>query len=216
MKADRSSGLRSKPEPSRLTRLLRIHMAKLLGVTLIHQEPSRTFPGSPASTPDCTDGKSGPDDQPRPGLGMLWAQTPLQSWHKHPAAVTMAIPPLPAFQLQRVKPGGCSHYIFARKLHTQIRNNRWRKRDLLIYSREKCHLQTSRSKMSTNSRNTKSIRNKKMRRFIKRGVAFFASMHVCFPHSPKTEYGLLPLHKIIHILNISSMCTFGQHFSPQN
>lgn len=109
---------------------------------------------------------------------MLWAQTPLQSWHKHPAAVTMAVPPLPAFQLQQVKPGGCSHYIFARKLHTQIRNDRWRKRDLLIYSREKRHLQTSRSKMSTNSRNTKSIRNKKMKRFIKRGGCIFC-MYAC-------------------------------------
>lgn len=34
-------------------------VAKLLGVTLIHQEPSHTSPGSPARTPACTDGESG-------------------------------------------------------------------------------------------------------------------------------------------------------------
>lgn len=154
--SDPSSGLRSKLEPSRLLTRLPQWLSCLVSPWSIRSPP---IPSQAALHACLHRRRVWPEDQPRPDLRMLWVQTPHRRWHKHPAAVTMATLPLPAFLLLWVKPSEHSHYIFARKL--QIQNNHWRKHDLLIYSREKHHLQTSRSEMSTYSRNAKSIRNKK-------------------------------------------------------
>lgn len=110
-------GLWSKPEPSRL--LTHAHVARLPVSPWSIRSPPASSLVAPAAHSPCSclhswrvwswgSAETKPQDV---------TSTSSSSELAH-AAVTLVTLPLPAFQLQLVKPSGCRHFIFARKLHT--------------------------------------------------------------------------------------------------